>query len=58
MIICTGVVGICIVWGGLAHREQTLRVEGAGAGRAALIVPATLTLVLPDFTTTPQVGAY
>jgi Ca2+:H+ antiporter len=58
MIICTGVVGICIVWGGLAHREQTFRVEGAGAGRAALIVPATLTLVLPDFTTTTQVGAY
>src|SRR6516162_5697970 len=58
MIICTGVVGICILWGGLAHREQTFRVEGAGAGLAALIVMATLTLVLPDFTTTTQVGTY
>jgi Ca2+:H+ antiporter len=52
MIICTGVVGLCILLGGLAHREQTFRVEGAGAGLAALIVLATLTLVLPVFTTT------
>ena len=51
MIICTGVVGLCILLGGLAHREQTFRVEGAGAGLAALIVLATLTLVLPVFTT-------
>src|SRR6188768_2999938 len=28
MIICTGVVGICLLMGGLAHREQTFRVEG------------------------------
>jgi Ca2+/H+ antiporter len=45
MIICTGVVGLCILAGGLAHREQTFRVEGAGAGLAALIVLASLTLV-------------
>src|SRR5262249_62083435 len=31
-IICTGVVGICILWGGLAHRQQTFRVEGGRAG--------------------------
>ena len=52
MIICNGVVGLCVLLGGLAHREQTFRVEGAGAGLAALIVMATLTLVLPVFTTT------
>ena len=51
MIICNGVVGICVLLGGLAHREQTFRVEGAGAGLAALIVMSTLTLVLPVFTT-------
>src|SRR6478609_112631 len=28
MIICNGVVGICLLVGGLAHREQTFRVEG------------------------------
>ena len=58
MIICTGVVGICILLGGLAHREQTFRVEGAGAGLAALIVLSTLTLVLPVFTTTTPGGTY
>jgi Ca2+:H+ antiporter len=58
MIICTGVVGICILLGGLAHREQDFRVEGAGAGLAALIVMATLTLVLPVFTTSTPSGTY
>src|SRR6185295_5643820 len=56
MIICTGVVGLCILLGGLAHHEQTFRVEGAGAGLAALIVMATLTLVLPVFTTSTPGG--
>jgi Ca2+:H+ antiporter len=58
MIICTGVVGLCILLGGLAHREQSFRVEGAGAGLAALIVLSTLTLVLPVFTTSTPAGTY
>jgi Ca2+:H+ antiporter len=58
MIICNGVVGLCLVLGGLAHREQTFRVEGAGAGLAALIVMAALTLVLPVFTTSSGAGTY
>ena len=58
MIICNGVVGLCLLLGGLAHREQSFRVEGAGAGLAALIVMATLTLVLPVFTLGGGVGAY
>ena len=58
MIICTGVVGICILVGGLTHREQTFRVEGTGAGLAALFVMASLTLVLPAFTTTTSGGTY
>jgi len=58
MIICTGVVGLCLLLGGLTHREQTFRVEGAGAGLAALIVMAVLTLVLPTFTTSTPSGTY
>lgn len=58
MIICNGVVGICVLLGGLAHREQTFRVEGAGAGLAALIVMSALTLVLPVFTTSTAGGTY
>ena len=49
MVICNGVVGICILVGALAHREQTFRVEGAGAGLAALIVMATLLGAIPPF---------
>lgn len=58
MIITTGVVGLCTLIGGVAHREQAFRVEGAGGGLAALIVLAVVTLVLPDFTTTTSVGTY
>ena len=58
MIICTGVVGLCILVGGLAHREQSFRTEGAGAGLAALIVMSALTLVLPAVTTTTPGGTY
>jgi Ca2+:H+ antiporter len=58
MIICNGVEGLCVLLGGLAHREQRFRVEGAGGGLAALIVMASLTLVLPVFTTTTPAGTY
>src|SRR5688572_1528933 len=58
MIICNGVVGLCILAGGLKHREQTFRAEGAGAGLAALIVMASLVLVLPVFTTSLPVSTY
>src|SRR6476646_6329764 len=58
MIICNGVIGVCVLFGSLAHREQTFRVEGAGAGLAALMVMATLTLVLPVFTTRSSAGTY
>lgn len=58
MIICTGVVGICILVGGIAHKEQTFRVEGAGGGLAALIAMASLTLILPAFTSSPPAGNY
>jgi len=58
MLICNGVVGTCIVVGGLAHHEQTFRVEGSSAGLAALMALASLSLVLPSFTTTASVGTY
>ena len=50
MIICNGVVGICLLVGGLRHREQVFRLEGVNAALAALIAMAGLTLVLPAFT--------
>jgi len=50
MIICNGVIGLCILVGGIRHREQTFRVEGASPVYAALVALATLVLVLPNFT--------
>ena len=51
MIICNGVVGICLLVGGLKHHEQSFRIEGANSGLAALVAMSTLSLVLPTFTT-------
>jgi Ca2+:H+ antiporter len=58
MIICNGVVGICVLVGGLHHREQSFRVEGSGPALAALVALATLSLVLPSFTTSAPGGTY
>jgi len=58
MIICNGVVGICILVGGIRHREQSFRVEGAGPALAALVALSTLSLVLPTFTTSAPGPAY
>lgn len=58
MIICNGVVGICILVGGIRHREQSFRVEGSGPALAALVAMGTLSLVLPSFTTTTPGGTY
>ena len=44
--------------GGLRHREQAFRVEGASPALEALVALATLTLVLPSFTTSAPGGAY
>jgi Ca2+:H+ antiporter len=58
MIICNGVVGLCVLVGGIVHREQTFRVEGSSAALAALIALSTFSLVLPVFTTTTPSGTY
>lgn len=58
MIICTGVVGICLLAGGLSHHEQTFRLEGANGALSALVALTGLSLVLPTFTTSSAVGTY
>ena len=49
MLICTGVVGICMMVGGLSHREQRFQLDGAMAALAALITLAGVSLILPSF---------
>ncbi|MCU0896923.1 MAG: ionic transporter y4hA [Burkholderiales bacterium] len=58
MIICNGVMGICLLVGGIRHREQLFRVEGATTGFGALIALAALSLVLPSFTVTSAGPTY
>jgi len=58
MIICSGVVGVCLLVGGLRHNEQSFRIEGVNSALAALIAMATLSLVLPAFTTSSAGATY
>ena len=58
MIIANGVIGVCILIGGLQHREQSFRIEGMGAGFAALATLSVLVLVMPSLTTTVAGPAY
>jgi Ca2+:H+ antiporter len=54
MIVCNGLVGICILAGGLRYREQDFQVTGSNVYLSVLIVLATITLILPNYTlTTP-----
>ncbi|MBL0718676.1 ionic transporter y4hA [Piscinibacter sp. Jin2] len=58
MIICTGVVGLCVLVGGLHHHEQSFQIDGATSSLAALVALAGLSLVLPSFTTSSPGGTY
>jgi Ca2+:H+ antiporter len=54
MIVCNGLVGICILTGGLRYHEQDVQVTGSSLYLSVLIVLATITLILPNYTlTTP-----
>jgi Ca2+:H+ antiporter len=54
MIVCNGLVGICILAGGLRYREQDVQVSGSNLYLSVLAVLATITLILPNYTlTTP-----
>ena len=50
MIIMTGVVGLCISVGGLRYREQRFDITSTKIYLAVLIVMASLTMLLPNYT--------
>jgi Ca2+:H+ antiporter len=54
MIVCNGLAGICILLGGLRYREQDFQVSGANLYLSVLVVLATITLVLPNYTLTTR----
>ena len=51
MIVCNGIIGLCLLAGGMRHFEQDFHVKGAGAALAVLAALTVLSLVLPNFTT-------
>jgi Ca2+:H+ antiporter len=54
MIVCNGLVGVCVFIGGLHYREQDVQVSGANLYLSVLFTMATITLILPNYTlTTP-----
>ena len=58
MITCNGVIGLCLLAGGLRHHEQSFRIEGTGSGLAALAVLCTLVLVEPTLTVSAPASEY
>ncbi len=52
MIVCNGIVGVCLLVGGIRHREQDFQSRGAAAALAVLASLSVLTLVMPNYTTT------
>ncbi|MDC8784564.1 calcium:cation antiporter [Roseateles koreensis] len=51
MIVCNGIVGLCILLGGMRFKEVAFKVEGTSPVLAVLVALSVLTLVLPSFTT-------
>lgn len=52
MIVCNGIVGLCLLVGGARHGEQGFQIEGASAALAVLAALTVLSLVVPNVTTT------
>jgi Ca2+:H+ antiporter len=58
MIILNGIVGTCLLIGGMRHHEQSFGLHGVSASLATLASIAVLTLVLPNYTTTTPGPVY
>ncbi|MBJ3774648.1 calcium:proton antiporter [Acuticoccus mangrovi] len=50
MIVLTGIIGLCLLVGGVFHREQGFQIQGASGALSVLATLATLALILPNFT--------
>ena len=51
MIVCNGIVGLCLLMGGARYHEQGFQVQGASAALAVLAALTSLTLILPNYST-------
>jgi Ca2+:H+ antiporter len=51
MLILNGIVGICLLVGGVHHREQSFDTRGVSSALAVLATLSVVTLILPNYTT-------
>ena len=51
IIVLNGMVGLALLIGGIRHREQNFNLQGARSYLSVVITLATMTLILPRFTT-------
>jgi Ca2+:H+ antiporter len=58
MIILNGIIGLCLLVGGLRFKEQSFGLSGAGAALTALTAICVLTLILPNYTVSEPGGRY
>ena len=52
MIVLNGIVGLCLLVGGIRHHEQGFHAHGASAALGVLGTLAALVLILPNYTST------
>lgn len=52
MIVLNGIVGLCLLTGGIRHHEQGFQAHGASAALGVLGTLAALVLILPNYTQT------
>lgn len=57
MIVLNGMVGLSLLIGGFRHGEQDFNLQGARSFVSVLVTLATLSLILPDFTTSTPDGS-
>lgn len=52
MIILTGIIGLCLLFGGVRFKEQIIGIAGVNAALVTLTAISVLALILPNYTTT------
>jgi Ca2+:H+ antiporter len=58
MIVCNGIVGVCLLGGSMRHREQDFQLHGAKAAMSVLIALTALSMVFPNVTTSTTGRTY
>ncbi len=58
MIVCSGVVGICLTLGGWRHTRQDISKQGTSALLSVVIATSVLTMILPNYTLTTAPGTF